>query len=418
MLHYRTHPDFLLVLLAVMLLSAGQAMAIPAFSRQHKTECTTCHTIYPELNEFGEAFLKNSYVWPGKPKANSPAPAKNEGLWLAGIPEAIPVSFTASLNYAYDKHAADNDDVDFTTRDLRLQAGGAFREAAGFFATYNLYAQGSQGNNGATPDNIAPNINELFLVWRHALDTPLNVKIGRFEPKLGLWKKSNKVIVVPSYAPHTYKVGSSQFSVETPEDALEINGIIGSRLFLAGGVVDRNGQNAKEGYGHISYRIGGTDFLGHEPAVDLERDSIWDFLSVTIGGYGYFGRNATLADGIATNGNDYYRAGGDLDILYKRLHLRAGGVAGRDSNPNFNNSPELESHAVSAEGEYMFGSPVNLIALFRYEYVNDGVTIARRYIPAITYSPIQNAKLMLQYNFTQMPTTTSRVGLAVASFSF
>src|SRR5512133_1096228 len=40
--------------------------AVPAFSRAHKVECTTCHTIYPELNEYGEAFLKNSYVYVGK----------------------------------------------------------------------------------------------------------------------------------------------------------------------------------------------------------------------------------------------------------------------------------------------------------------------------------------------------------------
>jgi hypothetical protein len=29
---------------------SASAHAIPAFTRAHKTECTTCHTIYPELN--------------------------------------------------------------------------------------------------------------------------------------------------------------------------------------------------------------------------------------------------------------------------------------------------------------------------------------------------------------------------------
>jgi hypothetical protein len=47
---------------AFQLAAAGTAFAIPAFSRAHKVECTTCHTIAPELNEYGEAFLKNSYV--------------------------------------------------------------------------------------------------------------------------------------------------------------------------------------------------------------------------------------------------------------------------------------------------------------------------------------------------------------------
>ena len=62
-------PALFFPLLAALLLSlwcTDRADAIPAFSRLHKTECTTCHTIYPELNEYGEAFLKNSFVYMGK----------------------------------------------------------------------------------------------------------------------------------------------------------------------------------------------------------------------------------------------------------------------------------------------------------------------------------------------------------------
>ena len=41
------------------------ANAIPAFTRLYKTECSSCHTIFPQRNEFGDAFQKNGYVWPG-----------------------------------------------------------------------------------------------------------------------------------------------------------------------------------------------------------------------------------------------------------------------------------------------------------------------------------------------------------------
>jgi phosphate-selective porin O/P len=449
---------FLLSAVMVTLCCADPARAIPAFSRQHKSECSTCHTIYSELNEFGDAFLKNSYVWPGEKAAEKAAEApgaerniegegdpdtlkklktqaltlkgesapedgrksgKNEGLWLAGVPEIIPISFTGSVTLAYNEHAANNNTWDLSTRSLRLQGGGAFREAAGFFTTFNLYSQGDQTRTGNTPANNTPDIDELFIVWRHAFDTPLNVKVGRFEPKLSLWKQSNKTVSVPNYAPHAYKVGSSQFSVDAPEDAVEINAVLGSRLFVAGGVVNRKGQDTKEGYGHISYKCGGTDFLGHEPLLDLDTESIWDYLTVTIGGYGYFGRNATLVNGVADKSNDFYRAGGDVDVLYKRLHLRAAGVAGRDRNPFFSSTPtELESHAFSAEGEYMFGSPVNLIALFRYEYQNDDIGTVRRYIPAVAYAPLQNTKLVAQFNYEDTPAGINRIGLATAAFSF
>ena len=65
---------------ALDLLIANPAHAVPAFARAHKVECTTCHTIAPELNEYGDAFLKNSYVYIGKnvkttKKSVLPAPA-------------------------------------------------------------------------------------------------------------------------------------------------------------------------------------------------------------------------------------------------------------------------------------------------------------------------------------------------------
>ena len=70
-----------IALCIMQLIDAGNSHAVPAFSRAHKVECTTCHTIAPELNEYGDAFLKNSYVYVGKAKKGekketvAPAPA-------------------------------------------------------------------------------------------------------------------------------------------------------------------------------------------------------------------------------------------------------------------------------------------------------------------------------------------------------
>ena len=123
------------------------------------------------------------------------------------------------------------------------------------------------------------------------------------------------MIGVPSYASTAYFVGNSPFSLDAPEDGVEVSALIGNRLLLAGGVVDRNGQNRKEGYGHASYKIGGTDFKGHEPEVDLENDSVWDFLTITLGAFGYSGRNGQFDNlGIAQNLNEFYRVGGEVEV--------------------------------------------------------------------------------------------------------
>ncbi|ABQ27442.1 hypothetical protein [Geotalea uraniireducens] len=440
----------LLLIGAFTLTSAGKAHAIPAFSRQHKTECSTCHTIYPELNEYGDAFQKNSYVPLVKPseakapaspaaaaaiagegdpelldklkaqaatskvendQAQEPKNKGNEGLWLAGIPEQLPLSFRATQNIVYDEHAADGDKFDFSTRTFAFQAGGAFRDKFGFFASYLLTTHA----DSTTDTN---NLHELFLQWRHILDTPINLKFGRFEPKLSLWKKNNKVTTASSLATLSYRVGSSPFTLESSQDALEANVVLWKRLFVAGGIVDRKGQNAKEGYGHVSVKVGGSDLLGNEPAVDLDSDSVWDYLSVTFGTYGYFGRN-TINDTDTFTKNRFYRAGGDMDLQYKRLRVKLSGVKGRDDNPDFATVPlERDSVVLASEAEYYLGSPVNAVGLFRYEHQDDGVGIVRRYIPAIAYTPLQNVKVTLEYRYEDAPAVISRITLLGVTYSF
>ncbi|UFS71350.1 cytochrome C [Geomonas sp. RF6] len=406
------------------LVAPSPSHAIPAYARQHKTECSTCHTIYPELNEFGEAYLRNSYVWPSGAHA---APAgkgeaqRTEGLWLSGIPEMLPVSFTATIDAAYNSRAVD--ELDLSSRSIRLQASSAFRDVAAFYLTYNLYAQDLQTGAHNNPNNASPDINELFAIWRHALKTPVNVRIGRMEPKLSLWKKSNRVITVPSFASTTYTQGQggSQWSVDTPQDALEVNSLIGDRVLVSAGVANRKGQNSKDYYGHISGRFGGTDFSGHEPEVDLEKEAtVWDYLGITVGAFGYSGHNGVIdAFGVAQERNNFYRAGAEIDLLYKRLHLKGSGVLGRDTNPDLSaGGSALHSHAVTVEGEYMFGAPVDVVALMRYDYFYNLQGATRRYIPAVAYTPLQNTKLSLEYIYEDGAQAINRTTLASLAFSF
>lgn len=459
-------PVILAVGMLVNLFCFGSAHAIPAFTRANNVECSTCHTIFPELNEYGEAFLKNGYVYFGKgkkknvekPKAAptvvtvkpvplatgnsvvrgdgdselltklkagmmipSDAPttaaepvqtsevegsapsaggeSKAEGIALSGIPEQLPISFTANLHGTYNRDAVN--EVDFSTRTLKLNAGGNFKEKAGFFGTYVLYTENIAGitNTSQTPTNLTGknDIGELFVVWRHAVETPINIKIGRFQPKLGLWKSNNKLSISNSYATYAYSVGTSLFKAEQPQDAVEANMIIANRLFVAGGLVNRKNQNTKEWYLHTSVKFGGADYLTNEPEIDLNKDeSIFDYLTLTVGGYGYVGTNGdpNIVAGVTPRQNQYYRAGADIDVLYKLARLKLSGVLGNDDSPALVYAP-VKSYVAAIEGEYTILQ--NLIGAFRFEYQDDGANIVRRYIPTIAYTPIENVKVAAEY---------------------
>ena len=43
---------------------ADRAQAIPVFARKYHTSCITCHTVYPKLNDVGEAYRRNGYQFP------------------------------------------------------------------------------------------------------------------------------------------------------------------------------------------------------------------------------------------------------------------------------------------------------------------------------------------------------------------
>lgn len=489
---------------AVFLMLTDNAHAVPAFSRAHKVECTTCHTIAPELNEYGDAFLKNSYVYIGKAqkgeKKAAPAPSKptvvsnkpassqkingegdagklsklkagalgadaaepaettsapvvatasssaepaSEGLILSGIPEIIPISFTGSINYATgdrrSKASTGGTNVDFAARSFKLHAAGNFRDTFGFFATYVAYSEMppvGQFNTSTLSSNNKTDVNEFFVQWRNVLDTPVNLKIGRFQPKLGLWKTNNKLSVTNNYLPYTYTVRrnvnpsdsdlDSEFKIEQAQDALEINSVIAKRLFFAAGLVNRKGQDNKEGYGHLSYKFGGADYVGNEPDVDLNKEeSILDFLTLTVGSYGYSGKNGSNIAGSPRN--SYYRVGLDSELQYKIFRLRALFGYGVDDNATTNETfmTLVRSKAFTTEAEVTLLT--NLIAAGRFEYLQQepkyvnaafNNSYTRRYIATLGYTPLQNFKLSTEFKYEIGQTDINRIGTLGATFSF
>jgi len=53
-----------LTLLLTVLLLPPPSFAGPQFSRQYNTSCSTCHTVYPQLNDLGKAFKDAGFQFP------------------------------------------------------------------------------------------------------------------------------------------------------------------------------------------------------------------------------------------------------------------------------------------------------------------------------------------------------------------
>jgi len=101
MLSHRRMVTVLLVLVTLVGLT-GSSWAIPAFSRQYGTSCSTCHVDFPKLNDFGKAFKDAGFKFPKDdesfikvPPVLLGAPANKElfphSIWPGTIPGLPPV---------------------------------------------------------------------------------------------------------------------------------------------------------------------------------------------------------------------------------------------------------------------------------------------------------------------------------------
>ena len=108
-----------LLVLALLIFTAGQSFAIPAFSRMYGTSCSTCHIDFPKLNDFGKAFKDAGFKFPKDdesmlkiPPVMLGAPANAElwphAIWPGTIPGIPPIGLRYNNYFQYTSGSRNN----------------------------------------------------------------------------------------------------------------------------------------------------------------------------------------------------------------------------------------------------------------------------------------------------------------------
>ena len=299
--------SWLPVLAALTLLASPRpASAIPAFARKYETSCLTCHSIYPRLNPFGEAFRRNGYRFPGVDsdyvKQGTVALGQEankktfpNSVWPASIPISSVIAIGANGQaVVYPQKSAtiprQNHDVLFSLDNLvaegHLWAGAALDDSI------TVWAELTIADGGADVEHAQVLFNDL-IGPKHAV----NLVVGRGFPTL------------TSFGPHSSYLGDQRLSnlpvtgmfgltadpfvLVDNFNSVEATGVIGGYFDYSVGVAaGKNGLpgskvNSENFYGHVGYKLGGLrlDGEGSQGPKDALRPWAEDALTFDVFAY-------------------------------------------------------------------------------------------------------------------------------------
>jgi hypothetical protein len=290
--------------LVIGMLAAAPAQAIPAFARRYGTSCLTCHTIYPKLTPFGEAFRRNGFKFPGKDEdfvKQEMVPMGNEAYkamfpkaaWPANLAGSAPLAFGGNGQIVIHPQThsgagtADNYQV-FTLHDLvaegHMWLGGALTEHISYFGEVTFSSDGT-----IDLEHLELHFNDLIPHAKHAL----NLYVGRGFPNLTSFGPHSSYVsdtLLPGLATTAlYGSPSDSFSLTNEYNLVELNGMAKGRFIYGVGInsgsnIDvRNTQNV---YAHVGFKLGGMRLDG-EGDTSGNPDKPWAEKALTVDVFGY-----------------------------------------------------------------------------------------------------------------------------------
>jgi hypothetical protein len=303
-----------LAALALGLSLAAPAAAIPAFARKYTTSCLTCHTVYPKLTPFGEAFRANGYRFPGVDgdfiKAEQ-VPLGQEAskktfpnsVWPASIPASVPlaVGVNGTALVFPSKHSTAGvaaNGTRFTTQDLVGEAHLWF--GASLDDSITLWGELTLAGS-ADVEHAQILFNDL-LGPGHAV----NLIVGHGFPNVTQYGPHSSYLadVMLPTVPVTaiYGTNPDGWSLTGNYTGLEANGVIAGRfdwaLGLNAGPADRVASTDNV-YGRIGFKLGGMrlDGEGSSGAADALRPWAEDAVGAYLFGYQANSRFTDPVDG-------------------------------------------------------------------------------------------------------------------------
>jgi hypothetical protein len=409
----------LFALFALTVAIARPAFAIPVFARKYGTSCQTCHTIYPKLTPFGEAFRRNGFRFPGTDSdywkqdtiALQPKTSGSDPAVLSAIP---PLSFGANGTALVhpDKNAGAavaDDSARVSLRDLISEAhvwsGGSLTEKITYFAEVTAASDGT-----VDVEHFQAYFNDLFGA-KHAA----NIRVGRgfntistFGPHSSYLSDTRGV----SLAVAALQGGDPSWNVLDHYNGVELTGVLGGRLDYAAGInagASARVRDPENVYGHVGYKIGGMRLDG-EGKSDTNPERPWEETAITFEVFGYHAYGTSNFAGTDTSGaavtlpfdDTTNGGGGGLRAQWGSLELNSGIYYEHHSQVtvDFTAGAATSATAWAHYDELSYVLFPWLVPAFRFEYFSlspNGAPTQSLYriMPGVAATVVPNVKLVV-----------------------
>jgi hypothetical protein len=337
---------------------SGSGYAIPAFSRQYGTSCSTCHIDFPKLNDFGKAFKDAGFKFPKDdesfikvPPVMLGAPAQKDlwphSIWPGTIPGLPPIGLRFNTFFQVVSKNRNNF-INTPNTSATLADGGTFIPRTDFQpGLFSIFMAGNFGSDiafwvdddlsvgGASAGGLGDgylkfvNIGRLFKLPTDAL----SLRVGQFEldlpfsparsHNLSAWDIFDEANIGAQNSVFPQQNVNNGFALSSAVQGIELSGGHQYRGYhYSFAVVNQNtggtpsgganvppvvgfvsDSNFKDLYGRLSYRF------------NLERDAASrneiqaagatgprDHTYLSLGSFGFYGRSVQRFNGFQSDG--------------------------------------------------------------------------------------------------------------------
>jgi len=278
------------------------ARAIPPFARRYGVSCATCHTVWPQLNSFGNAFLADGFRMPGETD-----PKTDIGSMIGLAVETWMVSEEETRG------------SDFQLHKIELLAGGALSGKASVFVEAYVEERGAPHEAG----DVFIRQDDVLKLGR----IPLSIRAGQFQPSL-LNPDGQRISVTRN---QVYDSKINGWRLRSPQRGIE--------LFAYGEDESYYGISLVNGNGNPAEKNNLSDSNNHKDiglSINQVLPGHWLGGSNSLGIYAYTGRiTSPLASG-STYDDKFNRLMLQFDhTRLKGNHKLFGGfMTGKHDNPN------------------------------------------------------------------------------------